>query len=302
LLAVLVGLVACGSGAPKRHPVFFGLNVPNPSEVGRAAQLLNATPAVVSLFGKLDTKSLTQALNAAAPPGVTPLLTLEPWLTGMKRFPGSQPAYRLSALISGRHDAELTAIAQQIKAYGRAVYLRFAHEMNGGWYPWAESANGNQPGQYKAAWRHVHDLFAPITGTQVHWIWSPNTVNSLPSSAPSLAELFPGDAYVDYVGFTAYEHHSSRPEDTFDRTLGELKALSDKPVLLAETGVTGPGKQEWLRRLGRYVESKPQIVGFVYFDTSASSTGATGNYNIDAPADAGALAESLKTIGAKPYP
>jgi hypothetical protein len=299
-------LVSCGGGlAPSAasHQVFFGLDVPDPSasDIATAAGLVHAFPTVVSVFAKLDTPSLAQALSAAAPVGVTPMITLEPWLTGMKRYPGPQPDFSLTSLSSGRHDAALTAIAHQIKLYGRSVYLRFAHEMNGTWYPWAESVNGNRPGQYRAAWRHVHDLFAPITGGQIRWVWSPNSLTSLPLTAPSLAELYPGNSYVDFLGLTAYEHHSSRPSDTLANTISGLSRLSRKPILLAETGVTGPGKQTWLRNLGGYLESQHQVAGFVYFDTSPGG-GATGDYNVDDSADAAALAASLRVIDARPYP
>jgi len=288
---------------PPSHHLFFGLDLPDPvmSDITAAASRVHSYPSVVSIFCKLDTPSLSQSLSAAAPVGVTPMVTLEPWLTGMKRYPGPQPDFTLASLISGRHDAALRAIANQIKLYGRTVYLRFAHEMNGSWYPWAESVNGNGPGQYRTAWRHVHDLFAPITGSQVRWVWSPNAINSLPADAPSLGELFPGDSYVDFLGFTAYEHHSGKPAETLGKTISRLSRLSAKPILLAETGVTGPGKQAWLRNIGDYLESQRRVVGFVYFDTSPGG-GATGDYNIDDSSDAAALAASLRVIKAPLYP
>ena len=31
--------------------------------------------------------------------------------------------------------------------------------MNGWWWPWSEQLNGNNPGEFVAAWRHVHDIF-----------------------------------------------------------------------------------------------------------------------------------------------
>ena len=43
--------------------------------------------------------------------------------------------------------------------YEKPLYLRFAHEMNGGWFPWGVGTNGNGPADYVAAWRHIHDIF-----------------------------------------------------------------------------------------------------------------------------------------------
>ena len=31
--------------------------------------------------------------------------------------------------------------------------------MNGNWFPWSETRNGNSSGEYVAAWRHVRDIF-----------------------------------------------------------------------------------------------------------------------------------------------
>ncbi|MBA3865307.1 MAG: hypothetical protein H0X42_02995 [Solirubrobacterales bacterium] len=41
--------------------------------------------------------------------------------------------------------------------------------MNGDWFPWSESANGNQPGEYVAAWRHVHEIFSAAGATDATW-------------------------------------------------------------------------------------------------------------------------------------
>jgi beta-mannanase len=39
--------------------------------------------------------------------------------------------------------------------------------MNGNWFSWSERTNVNQPGEYVAAWRHVHDISPrPPEGSQ----------------------------------------------------------------------------------------------------------------------------------------
>ena len=42
----------------------------------------------------------------------------------------------------------LGAVLLSYQQQGANIILRFAHEMNGGWYPW-----GQRPLQYVAAWR-----------------------------------------------------------------------------------------------------------------------------------------------------
>ena len=43
--------------------------------------------------------------------------------------------------------------------YRQPVVIRFMHEMNGTWYPWQADGNGNTPGDFKRAFRHVHRIF-----------------------------------------------------------------------------------------------------------------------------------------------
>src|SRR5579859_999289 len=70
-----------------------------------------------------------------------------------------QPNFQLSTIISGAHDAYLVRWARAARAWGHPFFLRFDWEMNGWWqFPWAEQLNGNQPGDYIQAWRHVHDI------------------------------------------------------------------------------------------------------------------------------------------------
>ena len=87
------------------------------------------------------------------------------------------PAARLHARGDhrGRHDAYIRSWARDLKRFGNPVFLRFAQEMNGNWYPWAEDANGNKPGEYARMWRHVHDIFTAEGATNVKWVWCPVT-------------------------------------------------------------------------------------------------------------------------------
>ncbi|WP_217631238.1 glycosyl hydrolase [Modestobacter sp. DSM 44400] len=89
--------------------------------------------------------------------------------------------------------------------------IRLMHEMNGNWYPWGSGANGNQPGEFVLAWRHVHDRFTALGVTNVAWTWAPNAVYT--GGAP-LAPLYPGDAYVDAVGLSNY-NWGERSHDGF---------------------------------------------------------------------------------------
>jgi hypothetical protein len=201
--------------------------------------------------------------------GATPVVTWEPWDPASGS--ASQPAYRLSAIISGADDAYITRWANEVRAFGHPIWLRFAHEMNGDWYPWAESVNGNAPGQYVAAWRHVHDLFAHAGATNVAWIWTPNVVYP---GTTALAELYPGDAYVNWVGVDGYNWGSTRPqgwqspEAVFGETLSALRQLSSRPIVIGETASAeaGGSKAAWINQFFATLAAHPEVRAFLWFN------------------------------------
>lgn len=135
--------------------------------------------------------------------GMTPLITWEPWVAGAGV---NQSAYQLINIINGDHDGYIDTWAAAAAAWPYTIFLRFAHEMNGDWYPWAEAVNCNRAGEYSRAWRHVHNRFANVywnlgIASNVNWVWAPN-VNSTTSTP--LQGLYPGSRFVDWVGLDAY--------------------------------------------------------------------------------------------------
>ena len=97
----------------------------------------------------------TSQLNAIERRGSIPEITWEPW-DASKGLYKSQPRYRLSNIIDGKFDSYIRAWARSLAPWKHPVLLRFAQEMDGNWFPWGDYANGNQPGQFVQAWRHVH--------------------------------------------------------------------------------------------------------------------------------------------------
>lgn len=204
------------------------------------------------------------------PAGITPIITWEPFAGAEKGV--DQPKYRLAAIADGDFDDYLRRWAQDLQDVGRLVILRFAHEMNGDWYPWSEQVNGNHPGDYVRAWNHVQDVLRDAGVTTVQWMWSPNV--EFPGST-DLGELYPGDDRVDLVGVDGYNWGTSDvgkvwqwPDEIFGPTVDRLTDLSSRPILIAEVGSSEDGgdKAEWIRRFGDYLEDNPEVAGFVWFD------------------------------------
>ena len=206
--------------------------------------------------------------NIAASRGATPMLTWEPWdySAGV-----NQPAYRLSAITAGAYDALIKRWASQIKLWGKPLMLRFAHEMNGNWYPWSEGVNGNTAGQYVTAYRHVVGVVRAAGATNVTWVWSPNTAYA--GSVP-ISRLYPGDAYVDWTALDGYNFGTVRGsgwqsfEQVFGASISQVRALSSKPFMLGEVGSAEQGgdKAAWITDFFSRMAARPEIRAFVWFN------------------------------------
>jgi hypothetical protein len=236
----------------------FGVATPSngwdPGELDAVEHLVGASPSVVLHYlGFVDELHAAQ-LDAVADAGAVSLLTWEPF-----DWTGTVPDqdFALRRIIAGDFDAYLERTARTLQAFGGPVLLRFAHEMNGLWYPWSEANNGNRPGDYVAAWQHVHGVFARLGVDNVTWVWSPNV--EYPGSLP-LAGLYPGDGYVDAIALDGYNWGATAghatgwrsPAEVFDPTLDVVRALAPGvPVMIGETGSTDEGgdKVAWIDAL-----------------------------------------------------
>ncbi|MFI7428805.1 glycoside hydrolase family 26 protein [Micromonospora sp. NPDC049836] len=219
--------------------------------------------------------------------GMMPMLGWEPWnyridqtarkqkLTARQidRLRANQPRYRLARIADGHFDSYLRSWAVGIRSLGYPVAIRFAHEMNGDWYPWCELTNGNRSGDYVKAWRHVHDVFRRAGATNVTWVWSANVRWS--DTTPRLATYYPGDAYVDWVGITGYYGTGAFSrylsfDAIFKRTHAEIRTFTRKPLVITETGASnGAGrKAEWIKQAFRTLPAYPDIIGLIWFEVN----------------------------------
>jgi cellulose synthase (UDP-forming) len=225
-----------------------------------------------------ETRFRADWLDMVARQGAVPMITWEPW----RKPPGQvhtpyQPEVSLSYIASGRYDRYIRSWARAAAAYRRPILLRFMHEMNGTWYPWAITTNGNSESTYVAAWRHVHDLFAAAGASNVSWVWTINSFPGLDDQHRDLAGYYPGDAYVDWVSVTGFNWGDSLGFDAW-RSVDEIFAGSynaltrlHKPIMVSEIGTVADGSGDparWIRRaLSRFAEAYPQVKAVVWFDS-----------------------------------
>lgn len=239
------------------------------SAVTSAAQLAGERPSIEMWYEDFAQPAPLAELNAVASRNATPIITWEPWIWGGGV---DQPAYALDRIAAGDHDAYIRSFAAGLRKWAKPVTVRFAHEMNGNWYPWAEGLNGNGAGDYVRAWRHVHDVVVAAGASNVSWLWSPNTP---PTGTVALSTLYPGAAYVDAVALDGYNWGSTQswsswisPSVLFGQGLSALRSLAPgKPISIGETASAeaGGSKPTWIRDLMGYLSAQPDVSAFVWF-------------------------------------
>ncbi|MEV8195414.1 MULTISPECIES: glycoside hydrolase family 26 protein [Rhodococcus] len=310
LLLVVAVCTGCTSGrecepvvAPLDDPgaacTRFGVSTaggPTAGDEYRAiTETIGTAPSVVLWFVDFTAPPPIHELDIVRAWGADPIVTWEPW-----RWLGDgaydRTAFAMADIASGVYDDHLYRWADELAAWGGTVYLRFAHEPNGDWYPWSPAA-GTSPETYVAAWRHVHELFASKNVSNVRWVWA---VNVLHQGSAAIAALYPGDDYVDVLGVDGYNWGSTRPwsswqspEQLFGSTLDELDVIAPgRPVVVTEVGSAeaGGSKPNWIRELIDYLDARPNVAAFVWFDHNKE----TDWRLTSTPESARALAEALQ--------
>ena len=143
-------------------------------EVGRRLDVVNFYEA----WGWKTSFPVTR-VSAIAAAGARAEITWEPWYPPGGSAP--QPAYSLRRIAAGGLDGYIKSWATSAAAYGKPLFLRFAHEMNGHSYPWTPAKGGGSPADYVNAYRHIHDVFVAAGATNVSWVWSPLGIRGAPT-------------------------------------------------------------------------------------------------------------------------
>lgn len=152
------------------------------------------------------------------------------------------------------------------------IYWSYYHE------PEDNIANGQFTAEeFRDAWKHIHGIAEEVGkdnqfATLILMGWTTN-----PSSKRDFHDYYPGDEYVDVLGWDSYNfgYRKGRyadPEEIFDRVI----TLSDelgKPWGIAETGSLvidgddGSGRAAWLSRVGAYLNDRGAL-WVTYFEST----------------------------------
>lgn len=231
----------------------------------------------------------TKHCNELKELGIIPHLTWELFYpdTGVWNTMGVDGTYKVAdELLAGNHDAYIEQFAKDAKAFEKPIMIRFLHEFNGNWYVWSGNKNGREnggPEKVVSVWKYVVDKFNEIGADNVQWIWNPHGPSTDVSEEEwnHIANYWPGDEYVDWIGMDAYNWYpkdpwgGERPFRDFDNCFRDLYdecvKLGDHPIMIAEFGspefeYEGMTKADWIEDAFNKIEKEyPKIKLFVWF-------------------------------------
>ena len=233
------------------------------------------------------------------------MVTWEPWQpvpagAGQAAQAAVQPAYSNAAIADGGHDAYVRAFARSVKNSGlRVVYIRYAHEMNGNWYPWSDDAEG-----YKQAWRHIVDVFRQEGANNARFVYStnPNMFQTDAAWAAGFWNYWPGADVVDYVGSTAINLFGGT--DCFRAPCGvntrnytpsllgtRMKAaniMTGKPMFITEFNTVAAGRVKWLQSFHDWAMRQDWVAGVTLSQSPSraqAQSGTTGDLSWQVASD-----------------
>jgi hypothetical protein len=169
---------------------------------------------------------------------------------------------------NGRYDGDLVRQAHGVASLRSPVFVTFDHEPDN-----PIKVGRGTPADFIAAWRHVHRVFDRAGARNAVWVW---VVMGWPPAIPRAAMMWPGNRYVDWISWEAYNSSGCRTSRTdaahyrtFEQTLLPFYRwlLSDgrshgidiqKPMMISEAGsVAYPDD---LARTASWYQDIPQVL------------------------------------------
>ena len=290
LVAIAV-LLALPAGASAQQPIAWGAFTFGAPENRATMEAFNARvgrrAAIWQTYKSFDQDPFPYVtVGTAHEAGGVPFITWEPWRRNLR------------GIARGDNDGYLHDAARQARDFGKPILLRFAHEMNGNWYPWGLGVNGNTASDYIAAWRHVVGIFRSEGAGNVKHVWSPNV--------GSFGSLWPGDEWVDYLGLDGYNfgamYNDWRSfEQIFDGSYHSIVRLSKKPLLITEfsSNERGGDKAAWVRHTfsADVARRYPRIRAYVWFDENKEADG-EADWRVNS---SGASLDAFRSVLRQPF-
>ena len=190
-----------------------------------------------------------------------------------------------TAVAAGHYDEQLRRQAQGIASLGVPVFVTFDHEPD---QP-AKLASGSAA-DFRAAWRHVHELYSAAGATNTVWVW---VVLGWPETFRRALSMWPGNDVVDWISWDVYNAEGCRsgvhdPARRIDLETG-IRVFEDwllehgpgagidtgLPVMISEAGSTlqaGETSAEWYADIPWALAAHPRVRAVTLWSARGNGT------------------------------
>ena len=161
-------------------------------------------------------------------------------------------AYR--KILDGEFDSSLRSQARTIAGTEVPYFVTFDHEADAN----KRYNSRGTPEEFVDSWRHIVDLYREEGADNVIWVWN---VTGWPDNLDRLPGLWPGNDYVDWISWEAYNMTGCDTMPHWTEVVSFEEALAPayewiqregpehgidptKPVMIGEMGTTDIGPQE----------------------------------------------------------
>jgi mannan endo-1,4-beta-mannosidase len=175
----------------------------------------------------------------------------------------------LTQIAAGYYDAYLSTFAARVAAFGHPVVIALAPAMNADWSTWGY--RHVPAATFVAAYRHVVSLFRHRGADNVAWLWTIQAGG--PGTSPP-ASWWPGSNYVTWIGIDGFYYRRSDTFGTiFGPTIGQVRELTNRPILITQTAVSPhAGQPAKIHNLFSGIEAYG-LLGLVWFNQDQHSNG-----------------------------
>ena len=190
----------------------------------------------------------------------------------------------IAEVARGQHDEFIRNLAKGIRQANVPVVFSPWHEFNGDWYPWgfcgsaSKAASNacqvkNKAGDFRNAWRRMHNIFKAEGATNAIWLWQANQIGARPKVG--LKQFYPGNSYVDWLGVVGYYYGEKGWYHTFDSifmpTIKHFKKFSNKPIFIPEMGMDNYNRPKDIHNFLYGVAKRSDVIGFLWFNYNKPS-------------------------------
>lgn len=141
---------------------------------------------------------------------------------------------------NGEYDGVIKTFGAWAKSTKRPIYLRIGYEFDG-------VHNELDPAEYVRAYRRIVDRLRSDGADNIAFVWHSYAAPTYQNHP--IADWYPGDDYVDWVGVSVFGHiYSSQPSQELKWVL-DYALSKKKPVMVAEAspihGISASNDRAW---------------------------------------------------------